>query len=188
MRHGQNIHQTEKKEIVYCWPDDHIPCKLIEEGKEEAIKAGELLKTKQIDYVYCSDILRCRETAQTALNTMGFDQNKIIYDVRLRDWNWGDFGGKTKTEFWNFYNNDRIKAFETPVPGGESWNQCRDRIVGLFKEIEENHQDKNILLVSHGDTLWLLEGYIKNIKDDETLLRKREEMILKPGEVREIYE
>jgi len=188
LRHGKNIHQTEKKDIVYCWPDDPIPCSLIEEGREDAKKAGELLKDKQIDLVFCSDILRCRETAKITSEIIEFDTNKIVYDTRLRDWNWGDFGGKTKVELWNFYNNDKMKAFEIPIPGGESLNQCRERVIKFFNEIESNFQNKNILIVSHGDPLWLLEGYIKKIEDNEVLLSKRSDIMLKTGEVREIYE
>jgi len=187
LRHGQNIHQTEKKGIVYCWPDDNPPCCLIKEGKEEAINAGKSLKKEKIDYVLCSDILRCRETAKIVSEIVGFDQSKIIYDTRLRDLNWGIFGGKTRKEYWDFYKNDRMKAFETPTPEGESWNQCRERVISLFKEIENNFENKNILIVSHGDPLWLLEGYIKNI-DDQTLVKERKEIMLKPGEVKEIHE
>ncbi len=187
LRHGQNIHQTEKKNVVYCWPDDTPPCSLIKEGIEEAEKAGEMLKDRQIDYIFSSDILRCRETAKIAVGVMGFDPNKIIYDVRLRDLNWGDFGGKTKEEYWNFYNNDRMKAFETPTPNGESWNQLRQRMIDVFNEIENNHQNKNILIVSHGDGLWLLERYIKGT-DDKTLVEKRKQMMIQPGELREIHE
>ena len=187
LRHGQNIHQTEKKDMAYGWPDDPTPCALIKEGKEEAEKAGELLEDKQIDHIFASDILRCRETAKIAAGIMGYDLSKIIYDTRLRDWNWGDFGGKPKAEIWSFYDNNRMKAFKTPIPGGESWDQLRNRVVSLLNEIEDEFQNKNILIVSHGDTLWLLEGYIKSI-DDQTLLDKRQDMMLKPGEVREIHE
>ena len=179
LRHGKNIHQTEKQGIVYCWPDDNPPCSLIEEGREEAKKAGETLKNKQIDLVFCSDILRCRETAELA----GF---KPICDERLRDLNWGIFGGKTKEEYWSYYNNDRMKAFEIPAPDGESWNQCRERLINFLNETESKYQNKNILIVSHGDPLWLLEGYVKKIKDDKELLNKRSEMMLTYGEVREI--
>jgi len=35
--------------------------------------------------------------------------------------------------------------------------------------------------------LWLLEGYIKGINDEE-LLNKRAETLIQTGEVREIYE
>ena len=185
LRHGKNIHQTELKDIAYHWPDDNPPCSLIEEGREDAKKVGKLLKDKQIDLVFSSDILRCRETAKIVAEVIGFDQNKIIYDTRLRDWNWGDFGGKPKVEFWNFYNNDKMKAFDIPTPNGESWNQCKERLIKFLNELETNFQNKNILLVSHGDPLWLLEGYIKNI-DNKTNLENRKETMLKTGEVREI--
>jgi phosphohistidine phosphatase SixA len=66
LRHGKNIHQTELKDIIYCYPDDETPCSLIEEGIEQAKKAGEELKDKKIEYIYCSDILRTRQTAKIA--------------------------------------------------------------------------------------------------------------------------
>ncbi|MFA5431357.1 MAG: histidine phosphatase family protein [Candidatus Paceibacterota bacterium] len=187
VRHGQNNHQAEHKGIIYIWPDGNPPYCLTEQGKEEAKKAGETLKQDKIDCLFSSDILRCRETAKIVAEEIGYDKEKIIYDIRLRDLNWGAFGGKTKEEYWNFYNNDRIKAFELAIPGGESWNQCQERIVKLFNEIEEEFQNKNILIVSHGDPLWLLEGYIKGI-DNQTLLEKRKDIILGTGQVREIYE
>ena len=187
LRHGQNNHQAEHQGIIYHWPDGNPPYYLTEQGKEEAKKAGELLKQDKIDCLFCSDILRCRETAKIVSEIIGYDKEKIVYDTRLRDLNWGAFGGKTKEEYWNFYNNDRIKAFDTAIPEGESWNQCKERMINLLNEIEEEFQNKNILIVSHGDPLWLLEGYIKGI-DNQTLLEKRKEILPNTGQVKEIYE
>lgn len=187
LRHGQNIHQAEHPGIIYFWPDGNPPYFLTEQGKEESKKAGELLKKDKIDHLFSSDILRCRETAKIVAEIINHDTDKIIYDTRLRDLNWGAFRGKTKEEYWNFYNNDRMKAFDIAIPNGESWNQCKERVIKFFNEIEEQFQDKNILLVSHGDTLWLLEGYIRGI-DNQTLLEKRPEIMLKTGEVKEIHE
>ena len=187
LRHGQNNHQAEHQGIIYHWPDGNPPYYLTEQGKEEAKKAGETLKQDKIDCLFCSDILRCRETAKIVSEIIGYDKEKIVYDTRLRDLNWGAFGGKTKEEYWNFYNNERIKAFELAILGGESWNQCRERMVNLLNEIEEEFQNKNILIVSHGDPLWLLEGYIRGI-DNQTLLEKRKEILPNTGQVKEIYE
>ncbi|MFZ3057661.1 MAG: histidine phosphatase family protein [Minisyncoccales bacterium] len=187
LRHGQNNHQAENNGIIYNWPDGNPPYYLTEQGKEEAKRAGETLKKDKIDCLFSSDILRCRETAKIVAEIINYDITKIIYDVRLRDLNWGAFGGKTKEEYWNFYNNDRIKAFDIAIPGGESWNQCQERMIKLFNEIEEEFEGKNILIVSHGDPLWLLEGYIRGI-DSQTLLNKRKEILLGTGEVREIHE
>lgn len=187
LRHGKNIHQTEKKDIVYCWPDDTPPCSLIEEGIEEAKKAGEMLKEKGINRIFCSDILRCRETAKIVSDIIDFNSEKIIYDTRLRDLNWGDFGGKSKEEYKNFYNHDMMNAFDKAVPNGESWNHCRERVINILNDIENNYQNETILLVSHGDAIWLLEGHIKGIEDKE-LLERRKEIMPQTGELREIYE
>jgi broad specificity phosphatase PhoE len=187
LRHGQNNHQAEQKDIIYHWPDGNPPYYLTELGKEEAKKAGEALKNNQIDCFFSSDILRCRETAKIVAEIINYDIDKIIFDTRLRDLNWGAFGGKTKEEYWNFYDNNRTKAFEIAIPEGESWNQCKERIVNLLNEIENNFQNKNILIVSHGDPLWLLEGHIKGI-DNESLLNKRKEILLQTGQVKEIHE
>ena len=185
LRHGQNNHQAEYPGIVYHWPDGNPPYYLTEKGKEEARLAGETLKQDRINVVFSSDIFRCRETAKIVAEIIGYDKEKIIYDTRLRDLNWGAFGGKTKEEYWSFYADDQMKAFEVPAPNGESWNQCKQRVAKLFNEIEEEFENQNILIVAHGDTLWLLEGHIKGM-DNQTLLEKRKEIILQTGEVKEI--
>ncbi len=185
LRHGKNIHQTELKDIIYHYPDDDPPCSLTEEGIEEAKEAGEKLKDKRIDYIYCSDVLRTRQTAKIVSEIIGFDSEKIIYDTRLRDINWGIFGGKHKDEAWAYYNNDKMRKFNEPTPGGETWNQCRERMKMVLEEIENNFKNKNILIISHGDPLWLLEGYIKGMSDEE-LVNKRKELMIQTGEIREI--
>ncbi len=185
LRHGKNIHQTKLKDIIYYFPDDNPPCQLIEEGVEEAKRAGEKIKEKNIDYIYCSDILRARQTAKIVADIIGFDSEKIIYDTRLRDINWGIFCGKHKDEAWAYYNYDKMRKFNEPTPEGETWNDCRKRMIDVLQEIERNNENKNILIISHGDPLWLLEGYIKG-KSDEELVEKRSEIMIQTGEVREI--
>ncbi len=185
LRHGQNNHQAEHKDVIYFWPDGNPPYHLTELGREESELAGEKLREEHIDCVFSSDILRCRETAKIVAQLIGYDVEKIIYDTRLRDLNWGDFGGKTKEEYWSFYDNNLMNAFDKAAPGGESLNQCKERAVKLLNEIEEEFQDQYILLVSHGDPLWLLEGYIRGLNNKE-LAEKRSEIILSTGQVKEI--
>jgi broad specificity phosphatase PhoE len=185
LRHGKNIHQTKLKDIIYHFPDDNPPCQLIEEGIEEAKRAGEKIKEKNIDYIYCSDILRARQTAKIVADVIGFDSEKIIYDTRLRDINWGIFGGKHKDEAWAYYNCDMMRKFNESTPQGETWNDCKKRMIDILQEIERNNENKNILIISHGDPLWLLEGYIKGISDEE-LVEKRAEIMIQTGEVKEI--
>lgn len=185
LRHGKNIHQTEKKNVTYCYPDDNPPCALIEEGVEEAKKAGEILKEKNIDLIFASDILRVKQTVEIVAKIMGFDLSKVTYDTRLRDLNWGDFGGKNKSEALAFFK-DPLERFEKAPPNGENWNQCLERMVNVLNEIEDNFQGENVLIVSHGDPLWLLEGYVKDLSEEDLASQREREGTLRTGEIREL--
>ncbi len=184
LRHGENNHLAEKPNLTYLYPDNDPPAFLTKQGIEEAKKAGETLKEKGISLIFSSDILRARETAKIVAEIIGLKE--IIYDTRLRDINWGIFAGKDKKQGWEFFNNEAIKRFETPLPQGESWNQCLERMMRVLKEIEDNFQDRSILIVSHGDPLWLLEGYIKGLTKEELIKQRQEQGVLKTGEIREL--
>jgi len=184
LRHGQNIHQTEKRNIVYGYPDDNPPCVLIEEGIEEAKKAGELLLNKNIDLIICSDTLRTRQTAEIVAQIIGYEIKNIIFEERLRDKNWGIFGGKLKSSVWDYYGNDKSKAFDIAPEGGETWKDCQKRIVNVFGELEQKYLGKNILIVSHSNPLWLLEGHLNGLTNQEMLDGYKD--IIKTGEVKEL--
>lgn len=186
LRHGKTIHQAEKKNIIYFYPDDNPPCILLDKGTKEVQLAGEALKGKNIDLIFSSDILRAKQTAEIVAELINYDLEKIVYDTRLRDVNWGIFGGKSKEDAWAYYNNDMIKKFELGVPNGESWNECRSRMVEVLKEIEDNFENKNILIVSHGDPLLLLEGYMRSNSNEELMLKMSRKEDIKTGEMREI--
>jgi len=186
LRHGKTIHQVEKKDITYDYPDDNPPCVLLEEGINEARLAGERLKDKNIDLIFASDILRIKQTVEIVTKIIGYDLDKVVYDQRLRDVNWGILAGKSKEEAWAHYDNDKIKKFEMGVLQGESWNQCQERMVAVINDIENKFEDKNILIVSHGDPLWLLEGYLKGKSNEELLNELKNNQDIKTGEIREI--
>jgi len=186
LRHGKTIHQTEKKDITYNYPDDNPACVLLEQGIKEVQLAGEILKGKNIDLIFSSDILRTRQTVKIVAELINYDIEKIVYDKRLRDINWGIFGGKSEEKAWAYYNNDMIKKFEQSVPQGESWNQCRERMVEVLKEIEDSFENKNVLIVSHEDPLWLLEGYMRGKSNEELILEENKKESIETGEIREI--
>jgi broad specificity phosphatase PhoE len=186
LRHGKTIHQTERKNITYGYPDDNPPCVLLEEGINEARLAGEKLKNKNIDLIFASDILRVKQTVEIVAKIINYDLDKVTYNQRLRDVNWGVLAGKSKEEAWAYYNNDMEQKFEKSVSQGESWNQCQERMVAVINDIENRFGDKNILIVSHGDPLWLLEGYLKDKSKEELLNELKNNQDIKTGEIREI--
>jgi broad specificity phosphatase PhoE len=178
LRHGQNFYQSELPDTVYPWPESS-PILLTDKGKAEAMAAAQKLKSKNIDIIFSSDAPRTRQTAQIVGKEIGSD---IILDSRLRDTNFGIFGGKKKQDYCNFFSEKEEKFAKRP-PKGENWDDIGKRAKDFLDEIEEKYKNKNILVVSHGDTLWLIEGLIKNIEDKEELLKI---IMQKTGEIREI--
>lgn len=181
LRHGRNIHQTELKDFCYGWPDDKIPCKLDEVGIKQVTVSGMKLKDKQIDSIYSSDILRTKQTSEIVSSILNLDE--INFDERLRDVNWGIFAEGPKDKAFAFYN-DKNRMEDSP-PQGESWGDLKKRILSALMEIEEKHADKNILIVSHGDPILILEAFVNDWNLDEILNKKRENMI-QTGEFRKL--
>ncbi len=167
LRHGQTIYQTKKKKLLYPWPD--FVTNLTKKGKKQAETAAKKFKNKKIVLIYSSDFLRTRQTAGIIAEKLGL---KIKLDKRLRDINFGIFQGGKIGEYRKFFINKKLKFFKRP-PKGESWRDVRKRTIDLIKDIEKKHRNKTILIVSHGDPIWLLNGFLKGISEKK-LLGKRQ--------------
>ena len=191
LRHGlakQNING-----IVNSSPEENFP--LTQKGKSQAKKAVLKLKKlldsscqsprrntgkEKLDIIFSSDLQRCKETAEIISNELGA---KIIFSSELRDLNFGEYNGKSIMQYRKDFPYD-LSRFQKRLPGGESWNDCKKRMIKFIEKIEKKYQNKNILIISHGDPLWLLEGAMKGLTNEE-ILNSRKKMIDK-GELREI--
>lgn len=182
LRHGQTIHQTKKKLTLYCWPDDNPLCNLTEVGVKQVEKSVQALKDAKIDLIFSSDILRTRQTSGMAAKELNLEVN---FDERLRDINWGIYQGKSKIRGWAYYKNPGAKFTKAP-PEGESWAGCAKRVVEFLTEVEGKYSGKNILIVSHGDPLWLLEGYARGYSQNQLLKQKITGKVMKTGELRRL--
>ena len=52
---------------------------------------------------------------------------------------------------------------------GENWIDVRKRLLNFLRDIEKKYKSKRILIISHGDPLWLFEGIIKRKTNQELL-------------------
>lgn len=185
LRHGETTQQTKKlkkKEIIYYnWPSlSSFP--LTKKGKKAIESVAKKLKNKKIDLIYSSDSLRTRQTAEIVAKELGL---KVNFDPRLRDINLGTYQGREKGEFYKDLPLS-LKRFSKKVPKGESWSDVKRRVVGAIKDIDKKHKGKTILIVSHGDPLWLLEGAIKGLTNQELLNQIFKKKFIKMGELREL--
>jgi broad specificity phosphatase PhoE len=179
LRHGKV--DWQKKDIAYP-PDNMTSVRLTSEGIRQIISVAKKLEKKHIDLIFSSDYLRARQTARIVADTLDL---KVILDKRLGDTNLGVYHGKLKADF---YKRFLIKTrFEKGPKNGESWNDVRERVASFFKSIEKKYRGKNILIVGHGDPLWLLEGVLRGLTNQELLdliLVKKE--YIQKGELRKI--
>jgi len=184
LRHGETVYQTKKKGFTYPWPDKP-PVKLTKMGEKEIKNLAKKLKTKKIDLIFSSDIFRAQKTAEIVAKELGI--KKINFDKRLRDVNLGIYHSKTKEEFYRDFPDPKERFFKKPK-GGESWNNVKKRIKNFINDISKKHRNKNILIVSHGDPLWLFEGILRGLSNqeflDEIFYKKN---YIKIGELREIW-
>ena len=149
--------------------------KLTKKGVERANKLARDLKKKKIDLIFSSPFLRTKNTAEIIANVLGLS---VKIDDRLKEMDHGSV-----CEGKDYYvcvpkEEYPYKDFDTKFGlDGESRNDVRKRIFEFIQEIEEKHEGQNILIVSHGDPLWLLEGISKNLSEDELFLIKKSQIL-----------
>ena len=167
MRHGIS-ERDEKNDIIINSEKNSDGYHLTTEGKmivENAV--GNFARGENVDAIYCSPFLRTRETAEIA-GKMLHREAKI--DNRLTEIRHGFACEGKKHSACPF--KDVKKNFEFKEDGGESWNDVRQRIMDFMQEIESTYHNKKILIVSHGDPLWLLAQIAEGRTDNEVLARR----------------
>ncbi len=153
---------------------------LTKKGITQVEKTADKLKNKKIDLIFSSDLLRTKETAQIVSKKTGV---KIEFDKRLREWDFGILNGQPIEKLNQFYGNEINRFKKAPVKG-ESLTDVRSRMVDFVLELEKKYKDKNILIVGHGDPLWLLESAGVGLSDQKTIIAKKN--YIKNGQMREI--
>jgi isoleucyl-tRNA synthetase len=143
VRHGQGEHNLQ--DIASSHADD--PIHLTELGKTQAKKAGEDLKEKKITAIYASPFIRTRETIALIAQELNFPIEKVIFDKRLGDIDAGVYEGKPFS-FINYFKN--LKKFDEKIEGGESPQDVKNRMGQFLYEVDKNHTNENVLIVTHG--------------------------------------
>lgn len=165
LRHGQSIWNLENRFTGETDVD------LSPQGELEAHRAGKLLKPYKFDMVFTSILLRAIHTLKIVLNEIGEDL-PIIESKQLDERNYGDLQGLNKSETEQIYGVEQVhlwrRSFEVKPPNGESLKDTFDRTVPYFKTFIEPHlkENKNILIVAHGNSLRALMMYLEDISPD----------------------
>lgn len=168
VRHGQSINNVKK--IGSSYPEKaKYPLSVL--GKSQVEKTARALKKEGIDFIFASDLLRTKETAEIISKTIKKDIH--AFDVRLREWSLGDFNGVPIETTWTYYKSLE-ERFEKAFPNGETVTDLRTRVYDFLKELEATYQNKKIVIVSHEYPIWIMASVLQGLTTSESIAWKKE--------------
>ena len=169
VRHGQS--EWNAKNLFTGWKDPQ----LTDLGIQEAIRAGELLETRNLnfDLMFTSDLFRAQETGRLILEQINQKDIEIIEDQSLNERNYGDLAGLNKDEAREKWGEEQVhiwrRSFDVPPPGGESLKNTAERVLPYFEReiMPKVKEGLNILIAAHGNSLRALVMQLEKISSEE---------------------
>lgn len=159
VRHGET--NANKNYIIAGRTDVDIN----ELGIQQAKEAGEIMKNKEYDQVFCSPLLRTRHTCEY----VNCQKIEVQLDDRIQERYAGiyectisypkDPEGLHIEEYWNYHIN---KAYSK----AETLDELYVRVKEFLEILQKKYSDSNILIVTHDGVCrtirWILEGLPKS--------------------------
>jgi 2,3-bisphosphoglycerate-dependent phosphoglycerate mutase len=182
VRHGQSAWNLEDR--FTGWVD----VELTENGKEEAHKAGKLLKAKGFDKfseAYSSVLKRANMTLEIILSEIGQTSIPVIKNMALNERHYGALQGLNKKETAAKHGDEQVKiwrrSYDVPPPKdktdlnpegiSESLQDTAARSIPYYEKFIEPKlkAGHDILIVAHGNSLRSLMMHIEKMTKEEIL-------------------
>jgi 2,3-bisphosphoglycerate-dependent phosphoglycerate mutase len=150
----------------------HSDVHLAPEGIEEARNAGEMLKDREIHLAHTSMLTRTHQTLQEIANAIGKHIETHAHPA-LNERHYGIHTGKNKWQVKEEVGEAMFQAirrgWDVPIPEGETLKDVHARVLPYYKEYIEPKlkDDKNVLIVAHGNTLRALIKHLENKNEKE---------------------
>jgi len=149
IRHGITSWNKQKR---YCGYRDIA---LSSEGRKQAMRLRNMLKSNEFDVIYLSDRKRALQTAKII-----FNGRKIIKAKELKEINFGALEGLTHKQILEIYpkkyRNWLKDPFRHSIPKSESLSAFKKRVCRTMNKISRLHLDKTIAVICHGGTISVL--------------------------------
>jgi len=182
MRHGE----AESNVGGFVSSDDSVKSSLTEKGISEVKEAANSLKNNKPDFIFVSPLSRTQETAKILKKELDLSDEQIITDDRLKEIQVGIFNGKTNKEYREFFQTV-LERFEKTPEGGENLSDMKKRIGDFIYEIDQKYKDKNILILSHEYTVWMLDALKDGMTSKQTSeIKKTGDSYLETGKIKDL--
>jgi len=160
MRHAQSKANAAGI-IVSCMDNDRQgDYGLTEYGRQQALAAARGCGLPADTVIYSSGFARARQTAQVMAACLGAPE--VVFADALRERCFGRWEGSAAVSY------ARIWAADETDPGHADGNvepaaAVLDRVTAFIAQLERRHRGRDILLVSHGDTLQILQAGLSGV-------------------------
>lgn len=143
---------------------------LTELGKDQAKTVAKKLADNNIQIIYTSPLKRAYETARIIAQELGIDE--IIADKHLMEREFGVLTGKPIVDIPKYTDKilqtDKVNYF-LEVEGSEDFPTLYERGKKILQEIQEQHPDQNVLIITHGDIGKMIRAVFHNWTWEEGL-------------------
>ena len=159
LRHGDS--EANVLKIINSNPETDLKkYGLTDIGKTQIAQNLSHTKLDSKTIIYTSNFLRTVESAKVAQKTLLINSN-INISPKLRERFFGSWNNSSTNNYQNVWKEDLINP-DHKINEVESTNEVLDRTTSLIIELEKKFNQKNILLISHGDSLQILQtGFLK---------------------------
>jgi 2,3-bisphosphoglycerate-dependent phosphoglycerate mutase len=158
LRHGQAVNNTKR---LLAGRTPGVP--LTENGINQAERIARFVKPFNISAIYSSPIERAEKTAAIVAK-----HNSLEYKVddRLIELDMGKFTGMPYDEIFEKHGNVFLKFYDGELEiahnGVETFAQVKNRVLSMVDHVLKEHNDENVLLVTHMDPIKAMISTIMN--------------------------
>ena len=166
MRHGQSTANLDGLIVAKLENGILLSYGLTELGQEQSRKSAKLFlseQKKQEEFVIAySPFSRAKETALEIAKILQYSE--LIETENLRERDFGDLELMSNTNYNKFWVEDRANP-DSKIFHSESPNEVLFRVTKAINDLEQKSfpAGQKIILVSHGDTLQILQTAFMNI-------------------------
>lgn len=164
VRHGES--EANLEGVI----QGRLDSRITDRGHRQVIALGAALADCSVSHIYTSPASRAKSTARVLANQFSCP---LTCDERLHERHFGVLQGMQFTQMLSEYP-DMAEGFlsgstQTAIPGGETVFDVSNRLLSFLKALSGKHEDKTVIIVSHGHALEILIWKLKGGDVDDDL-------------------
>jgi len=175
IRHGQTIWNEEGRF------QGRLNSPLTKKGELQAKENAQKLKKNIEDFenikIFSSPLGRARDTAYIICDELGISRDRIIFDDRIVEFNYGIFEGQKREDIMKLqeFCDREANKWSYEIENGESYILVQDRVTDFLNSIKD---EEKVIIVAHEMVNRTIRGVYCNYNNNITLKLKQSNNVI----------